>query len=69
MGWPVSRCGSSDYRKRVPAMGSTRVREVSEEERITGQQGSEKVCLECRDTGNFGKKGVSRTGFDGKEGE
>ena len=69
VGWPVSRCGSSDYRKRVPSMGSTRNQEVSEEEGVTGQQGSEKVGLECRDTGKPAKKGVSRTGFDGKEGE
>ena len=53
----------------MPSMGSTRVREVSEEEGVTGQQGSEKVGLECRDTGKPAKKGVSRTGFDGKEGE
>ena len=67
--WRVSRCGSGDYRKRVPSMGSTRIQEVSEEEGVTGQQGSEKVGLECRDTGKPAKKGVSRTGFDGKEGE
>ena len=66
MGWPVSRCGSSDYRKRVPHLGSTQIQEVSEEEGVTGQQGSEKVGLECRDTGKPAKKGVSRTGFDGK---
>ena len=53
----------------MPSMGSTRNQEVSEEEGVTGQQGSEKVGLECRDTGKPAKKGVSRTGFDGKEGE
>ena len=69
VGWPVRRCGSGDYEKCVPHLGSTWVREVSEEEGVTGQQGSEKVGLECRDTGKPAKKGVSRTGFDGKEGK
>ena len=50
-------------------MGSTRVREVSEKEGVTGQQGYEEVGLRCRDTGKPTKKGVSRTGFDGKEGK
>ena len=67
--WPVSRCGSSDYGKCVPPMGSTWVREVSEEEGVTGQRGSEKVGLACRDTGNFDEKGVSRMGFEGNEGK
>ena len=60
--WRVRWCGSGDYRKRVPSMGSTRIREVSEEEGVTGQRGSEEVGLECRDTGKPAKKGVSRTG-------
>ena len=43
--------------------------EVSEKEGVTGQQGYEEVGLRCRDTGKPTKKGVSRTGFDGKEGK
>ena len=50
-------------------MGSTRVREVSEKEGVTGQQGYEEVGLRCRDTGKPAKKGVSRMGFDGKVGK
>ena len=65
--WRVRHYRSGDYRKRVPHLGSTWVREVSEEEGVTGQQGYEEVGLRCRDTGNFGEKGVSRTGFDRKE--
>ena len=67
VGWPVSWCGSGNYGKYVPHLGSTWIREVSEEEGVTGQQGYEEVGLRCRDTGNFGEKGVSRTGFDRKE--
>ena len=69
VGWPVSWCGSGNYGKRVPHLGSTWVREVSEEEGVTGQQGYEEVGLRCRDTGNFGEKGVSRMGFDSKAAE
>ena len=43
--------------------------EVSEKEGVTGQQGYEEVGLRCRDTGKPTKKGVSWTGFDGKEGK
>ena len=50
----------------MPHLGSTWVREVSEEEGVTGQQGYKEVGLRCRDTGNFGEKGVSRMGFDSK---
>ena len=53
----------------MPHLGSTWVREVSEEEGVTGQQGYEKVGLECRDTGKPAEKGVSRIGFDGNEGK
>ena len=28
--WPVSRCGSGDYGKCVPLMGSTRMQDVAE---------------------------------------
>ena len=38
VGWPVSRCGSSDYRKRVPSMGSTRVQEDAEGQGVRGQK-------------------------------
>ena len=48
-------------------MGSTHIQEMTEEEGVTGQRGYEEVGLTCRDTGNFVKKGVSRTGFDRKE--
>ena len=34
VGWPVRRCGSSDYRKRVPSMGSTRVQEDAEDQGV-----------------------------------
>ena len=64
--WRVRHYRSGDYRKRVPHLGSTWVREVSEEEGVTGQQGYEEVGLRCRDTGNFGEKSVSRMGYDGK---
>ena len=67
--WRVRRCGSGDYEKCVPHLGSTWVREVSEEEGVTGQQGYEKVGLECRDTGKPAEKDVSRIGFDSKEGK
>ena len=53
----------------MPHLGSTWVREVSEEEGVTGQQGYEEVGLRCRDTGNFGEKGVSQMGFDSKAAE
>ena len=36
--WPVSRCGSSDYRKRVPSMGSTRVQEDAEDQGVRRQK-------------------------------
>ena len=58
--WPVSLCGSGDYEKCVPHLGSTWVREVSEKEGVTGQQRYEKVGLRCRDTGKSAEKGVSR---------
>ena len=67
--WRVRQCRSSDYGMCVPHLGSTWVREVSEEEGVTGQRGYEEVGLTCRDTGNFVKKGVSRGGYDGKEGK
>ena len=67
--WRVRHCRSSDYGKYVPHLGSTWVREVSEEEGVTGQQGYEKVGLECRDTGKPAEKDVSRIGFDSKEGK
>ena len=67
--WRVRHCRSSDYGKCVPHLGSTWVREVSEEEGVTGQQGYEKVGLECRDTGKPAEKDVSRIGFDSKEGK
>ena len=51
----------------MPHLGSTWVREVSEKEGVTGQQGYEEVGLRCRDTGKSAEKGVSRTGFDRKE--
>ena len=65
--WRVRRCGSGDYEKCVPHLGSTWVREVSEKEGVTGQQGYEEVGLRCRDTGKSAEKGVSRIGFDRKE--
>ena len=65
--WRVRRCGSGDYEKCVPHLGSTWVREVSEKEGVTGQQGYEEVGLRCRDTGKSAEKGVSRMGFDCKE--
>ena len=64
--WRVRQCRSGDYGKCVPHLGSTWVREVSEEEGVTGQQGYEKVGLECRDTGKSAEKGVSRRGYDSK---
>ena len=67
--WPVSLCGSGDYGKCVPHLGSTWVREVSEKEGVTGQQGYEEVGLRCRDTGKSAEKGVSRMEFDSKEGK
>ena len=51
----------------MPHLGSTHIQEMTEEEGVTGQRGYEEVGLTCRDTGNFVKKGVSRTGFDRKE--
>ena len=65
--WRVRRCGSGDYEKCVPHLGSTWVREVSEKEGVTGQQGYEEVGLRCRDTGKSAEKGVSWMGFDCKE--
>ena len=38
VGWPVRRCGSSDYRKRVPSMGSTRVQDIAEDQGVRGQK-------------------------------
>ena len=38
MDWPVRRCGSSDYRKRVPSMGSTRVQEDAEDQGVRRQK-------------------------------
>ena len=67
--WRVRRCESGDYGKRVPDLGSTHIQEMTEEEGVTGQRGSEEVGLACRDTGNFGEKSVSRIGFDGNEGK
>ena len=52
----------------MPHLGSTWVREVSEKEGVTGQQGYEEVGLRCRDTGKSAEKSVSRMGFDGQEG-
>ena len=37
--WPVSRCGSGDYGKRVPQMGSTRVQEDAEDQGVRRQRG------------------------------
>ena len=51
----------------MPHLGSTWVREVSEKEGVTGQQGYEEIGLRCRDTGKSAEKSVSRTGFDRKE--
>ena len=53
----------------MPHLGSTHIQEMTEEEGVTGQRGSEEVGLACRDTGNFGEKSVSRIGFDGNEGK
>ena len=39
LGWPVSRCRSSDYRKCVPLMGSTRVQEDAEDQGVRRQRG------------------------------
>ena len=38
VGWPVRRCGSSDYRKRVPSMGSTRVQDIAEDQGVRRQK-------------------------------
>ena len=38
VGWPVSLCGSSDYRKCVPSMGSTRVQENAEDQGVRRQK-------------------------------
>ena len=37
-GWRVSQCRSSDYRKRVPQMGSTRVQEDAEDQGVRRQK-------------------------------
>ena len=36
--WPVSRCRSSDYEKRVPSMGSTRVQDIAEDQGVRRQR-------------------------------
>ena len=38
VGWPVRRCGSGDYRKRVPSMGSTRVQDIAEDQGVRRQK-------------------------------
>ena len=65
MGWPVRRCGSSDYRKRVPSMGSTRVQDIAEDQGVRRQEKSGPEGVK-RDTGKSAEKGVSRMGYDSK---
>ena len=72
MGWPVSRCGSSDYRKRVPAMGSTRVQEDAEDQGVRRQkerqarrerdatQGNRRKRV-CRGLDSMGRRGNEAT--------
>ena len=64
--WPVSWCGSGDYEKCVPPMGSTRVQDVAEGQGVRRQEESRNRRERERDTGESAEKGVSRTGFDRK---
>ena len=49
-------------------MGSTRVQDIAEYQGVRRQKERLARRERERDTGNFGEKGVSRMGFDGKEG-
>ena len=40
LGWRVSQCRSSDYEKRVPSMGSTRVQDIAEDQGVRRQKKS-----------------------------
>ena len=66
--WPVCWCGSGDYGKRVPQMGSTRVQDVAEGQGVRRQGKSRNRRERERDTGKSAEKGVSWMGFDGQEG-
>ena len=65
--WPVSLCGSGDYGKYVPSMGSTHIQEATEGQGVRRQRESRDRRERERDTGKSAEKGVSRTGFDRKE--
>jgi hypothetical protein len=65
--WPVSLCGSGDYEKCVPSMGSTQVQEATEGQGVRRQRKSRNRRERERDTGKSAEKGVSWTGFDRKE--
>ena len=65
--WRVRRCGSGDYEKCVPHLGSTQIQEVTEGQGVRQQRKSRDRRERERDTGKSAEKGVSRTGFDRKE--
>ena len=65
--WRVRRCGSGDYGKCVPQMGSTQVQDVAEGQGVRRQGESRNRRERERDTGKSAEKGVSRRGFDRKE--
>ena len=65
--WPVSLCGSGDYEKCVPHLGSTWIQEDAEDQGVRRQEKSRDRRERERDTGKSAEKGVSRMGFDRKE--
>ena len=54
--WPVSRCGSSDYGKCVPPMGSTQIQEATEDQGVRRQRKSKPGGSESATQGNRQKK-------------
>ena len=62
LGWPVSWCGSGDYRKRVPSMGSTRVQEDTEDQGVRRQEKSGPEGARARHR-EIGRKGCVADGI------
>ena len=54
--WPVSLCGSGDYGKCVPSMGSTKIQEVAERQGVRRQRKSRDRRERERDTGKSAEK-------------
>ena len=65
--WQVSWCGSGNYGKCVPSMGSTQIQEATEGQGVRRQRKSRNRRERERDTGKSAEKGVSRREMTGKE--